>query len=139
MYGIDPVTASGPSDPQIPTAQLDATHMYALGVCRPNPAGKRVADLPFNEVTIWRDDNPSAPMAVIQPRVLSDSLYRLGEVYFGPPGGYPVHTSDTASRPSWQPGKYVIEIKSAAPRDASLWLAIDFLAAPPQAVVPGSR
>jgi len=139
MYGVDPVTATGPADPSIPTVELDATHMYALGVCRPNPGGKRVADLPFNNVTIWREDGRQPPLAVVQPRVLSDSLYRLGEVYFGPPGAYPLHTADTASRPSWQPGRYVIEILGAAPHNASLWLALYFLAQNSQAGAPVSR
>ena len=126
MYGIEPATASGPTDPSIPTAQLHDALMFGVGVCRPNPGGLRVADLPFNSVTVWDNSDPSQPRAVANPFVLDDALFRLGEVYLGPPRDTNYSMSNGRVAPSWQPGRYVLEIADATRGGDALWLALDF-------------
>ena len=136
MYGIEPSIATGPTDPSIPTAQLHATEMFGVGVCRPNPDGLRVADLAFNDVTVWSPDSLGAPTAVSDPYVLDEALFRLGEVYLGPPRKTTGESGAGSSAPSWQPGRYVIEIQGAANNGAALWIALDFASAQAAAGVP---
>jgi hypothetical protein len=119
MYGDDAAQAAGPTDPRIPVVLLHATMLNGIGVCRPNPGAMRVADLPFNPVTIWRVSGISEARAVAMPRILSESLYRLGEAYYGPP----------EAGLSWPAGRYVVEITGAAQNGQSLWIALDFVAA----------
>lgn len=126
MYGTEPATATGPTDPSIPTAELHASLMFGVGVCRPNPAGLRVADLPFNTVTVWNDSGPSSPRAIPDLHVIDNALFRLGEVYLGPPRMDMDLQVQGRVTPTWQPGRYVLEIDSAAPDGAALWLALDF-------------
>ncbi len=125
MYGLDATTATGPEDPAIPTAELHATLMFGVGVCRPNPRGLRVADLPFNAVTLWSDSGPGPPTEIANPYVLSQSLFRLGEAYLGPPRA-PTDENSSGVTPTWQAGRYVLEIEGAAKDGAALWLALDF-------------
>jgi hypothetical protein len=127
MYGAQPATASGPSDSRIPTVELHANAMFGLGVCRPNPAGLRVPDLPFNPLTIWQTHaSGGAPTQVVDPYVIDQALFRLGEVYLGPP-----HTSTgppySGVVPTWPAGRYVVEISSANSQDQALWIAVDFI------------
>jgi len=126
MYGTPPQRASGPTDPSIDTAELRADRLFAIGVCRPNPAGSRVADLPFNGVTIWAVPPTGAPVVVAEPRILSSSLFRLGEAYYGPPDSRTNRESGDNVISAWQPGRYVVEVADATPDAQPLWLALDF-------------
>ena len=127
MFGVDPATASGPTDPTIPTVDLHATEMFGLGACRPNPAGLRISDLPFNPVTIWQiASSGGAPKEVDDPFVIDDPLSRLGEVYLGPPSADATTPAQGDVQPSWQPARYVVEIGAANSQDQALWFGLDF-------------
>jgi hypothetical protein len=129
MFADNAAPASGPGDTQIPTEQLHASALYGVGVCRPNPTGNGTADLPFNSITIWSVDANGVATAIPDPTVLNESLYRLGEAYFGPPRQHWTDTDNaTPTPPSWRPGRYVMQIAGAAPSGDSLWIALNFLA-----------
>lgn len=126
MYGTEPATASGPDDPHIPTVELHAKALFGIGMCRPNPAGLRIPDLPFNTLTIWATPKTGgAPIEVDNPYVIDEALFRLGEVYLGPPRT-PSSASPAAAVPAWPAGRYVVEISAATSQDQALWVAVDF-------------
>src|SRR3954464_6506565 len=126
MYGADPSPASGPEDPSIPTANLYASRLFAFGVCRPNPGGLRVADLPFNPVKVWVVDGRGRPQTTLQTNVLDNSLYRLGEAYFAPRAQDGDAQLAGRITPSWPSGRYVLEIGGGGGDGSSLWIALDF-------------
>jgi hypothetical protein len=125
MYGAEPVKASGPSDPAIPTVDLYASRLFGVGVCRPNPGALRIADLPFNPVVIW-SLGTGEPQPAAEIEVIDSGLYRLGEAYFRPPGPAPGDPLAGRTTTSWPAGKYVLEIDGANPDGSALWIALDF-------------
>jgi hypothetical protein len=126
MFGLAPGTASGPTDPTIPTVDLNATWLFGLGACRPNPAGLRIPDLPLNPITIWQISPTGSATQVDNTFVIDGPLSRLGEVYLGPPAADATAPPQSGTEPSWRAGRYVVEISAANSQDQPLWFALDF-------------
>jgi len=85
MYGIEPRPAAGPLDPSMPTADVAAFSLAAIGVCRPLTAGRADMRQPANgiEVAIWRID-PAGDAAPAPKVVVDEALYSIGEAYYAP-------------------------------------------------------
>ena len=138
MFGIDPATASGPSDPTVPSVDLHANALFGLGACRPNPGGLRIADLPINPITIWHSSpTGGAPQEIDNPFVIDEPLSRLGEVYLGPPPSDATTPTRSGIAPSWQAGRYLSRSSAANSPGQALWFALNFTSIQGSAGVPG--
>jgi hypothetical protein len=133
LYSTQPTAASGPADATIPTTRVHARNLLGIGVCRPNPQGRPLADLPSDRVAIWEIPSGGQPVMISDPRIVDDALFSLGEAYYGPP---PTAAAGAAveSRP-WDPGRYVLEVSQRTAGAEPQWLGID-LVLPDVAVGP---
>ena len=120
---VDPGVASGPRDTRIESVRIVGRQVVGLGFCAPVevaramdpadavlwiPAGGRPARVALGELRPLRGFSPGAGR---------------GEVYRAP-GSAP-------TRSGWPEGRYVFEIRGAAPTGGSLWFAFELVAAPP--------
>jgi hypothetical protein len=119
--------ANAANDPSIPTVELRADRMFAIGVCRPNPAGLRVPDVPFEPIAIWNLPSHGPPVAIAGARILDLALFELGEAYYGPPEPPNASGSPTTETMSWGPGRYVLELDGTSSGEPSLWLGLNFV------------
>lgn len=130
-YGAEPVRASGPDDPLIPTVRLSAARLFGFGLCAPAPEG-RVDDAhrPFNGVRLWTVEPDGAGASTVQTQIRDVDVYRLGEAYFAAPIAAADQQLTGRITPSWRSGRYVLEIDGASGDGSALWIALDF--APPR-------
>ena len=108
---IDPVEASGPTDPALPVGLVVSTSVLAVGWCAPTAPDVR----PTAPVTtrIWHVPPSGAPVELdLRPRLGPSGL---GEDYPAPDVG-----EGTAD---WTPGRYVFAVSEAAP-GRSWWFAV---------------
>ncbi|MEO6350149.1 MAG: hypothetical protein ABIP53_05820 [Candidatus Limnocylindrales bacterium] len=116
MYAADPVAASGPSDPTLPTSRLFALALRGVGVCVPRtPVMSPVDEL--MQVILWQVDSDGEAHEVARPVILDEPLFEIGEAYYGPP-------SDEGEL--WPAGRYAFEIKRIA-GGRSRWMALEFI------------
>jgi hypothetical protein len=108
---IDPVQASGPTDPGLPDGLVVSTSVLALGWCAPTAPDVR----PGRPVTtrIWHVPTSGTPVELdLRPRLGPSDL---GEDYTAPDVG--------AGTADWTPGRYVFAISEPAP-GRSWWFAV---------------
>ena len=108
---IDPVQATGPTDPALPEGLVVSSSVLAVGWCAPTAQDTR----PHGPVTtrVWHVPAGGAPVQLdLRPRLVASEL---GEDYAAPDVG-----SGTAD---WTPGRYVFAISEPAP-GRSWWFAV---------------
>ena len=108
---IDPVQASGPTDPALPAGLVVSTSVLAVGWCAPTAPDVR----PTAPVTtrIWHVPSSGAPVELdLRPRLGPSGL---GEDYPAPDVG--------EGTVDWTPGRYVFAVSEAAP-GRSWWFAV---------------
>jgi hypothetical protein len=93
----------------------------------------RIADLPFNNVTIWFIPTHGEAVVLTGTRLLDQSLFRLGEAYYGPATSSLSRETPDGAAASWRPGRYVVEIADATGDAGDLWLGLDFVETGPVA------
>jgi hypothetical protein len=110
---IDPIAATGPTDPRLPTGLVVSTAVLGVGWCTPTTG----PDRPTGPVTVqvWSLDNHgiATRIAVRADTGPSDQ----GADYLPP-------SANGAQAPDWSPGRYVFAIKG---RDdaAGHWFAVE--------------
>ena len=107
---IDPVQATGPTDPAVPEGLVVSTSVLAVGWCAPTAPDVRPA--PPVTTRIWYVPASGTPVLLdLRPRLGPSDL---GEDYPAPDVG--------AGTADWTPGRYVFAISEAAP-GRSWWFA----------------
>jgi hypothetical protein len=130
LYGTAPLAASGPTDPGIPTANVAATRLFSIGVCRPLTGGREPApDGSHIEVSLWRVDAVGTAVLLPPPVVLDKALYSIGEAYYGPPLAQTDRQLTAGVTRGWAPGRYVLDILNARPDGTDVWFGLDFRSA----------
>lgn len=127
LYGTTPAAATGPTDPTIPTANVAASRLFSIGVCRPLTGGREpAADGSQIHVSMWSIDRAGKPIAVPTPVVLDKVLYSIGEAYYGPqlPDMNPQLVAHVT--PTWTPGHYVLDIVKARADGSDVWFGLNF-------------
>ena len=109
---IDPIAATGPTDPAIPIGRLVSTRVMTIGWCSPTD-GTESDDEPVR-VRAWvvTDPNAARPLPL-----------RIGRGESGLGGDYRPPARRVQQLEAWPPGRYVLAVDGPTPD--TRWFAID--------------
>jgi hypothetical protein len=126
MFGLTAAAATGPTDSSIPTAHLNATLVFGIGVCSPHAGANPTLPSPVIGVTIWNVPPAGDASKMLPAPVLDDALNNLGEAYFGRPRTETDPLLAGNDNHGWPPGRYAIQIDRGDANGTTLWFALEF-------------